>query len=646
MEDFRKLMAVHADDEMAKLVKKNEASALHAVRDVVMGIRDGSNDLLEAEVDALGRAWRKAYDSQFVSIQYDFFSIRLTGPYKKNHADLVRRYLVKSKEYLAARDAKEKTPLPGLGAEFEGFGRAFGELGDDYLASEGFRTAAECFDELLAGDTGDFKRACDDWKACLEARERVELKDAVYHHAKARFDKLEFDGYGDPSKGPAARAAAKAEADAAYKPKPIGATFQLVPELEAVQRPLYTGDANFQIWPAIGLGKVDSTATIPTLAESPAVLRTGASKASVDLDGDGSGDVELPLTGKITPVELTLGSGDAQRKWGFLAVIGQERDTYQGFAYNLGPNDGLMNVYIAPAASLVAALDGVRVQVFDDNMDGRFGSPPKDWGYPGLIEGAFQRDVDSVLIGEGKVAQPFSQFMKVGPNWYKFEADESGTDLLISKVDVQTGTLQVDLKGLPVNWLIVRGTGQNEALFYDAWNGGSKKVELPIGSYELFAGQVSSGKKAQMMKCLILPGKSARGFKVTAGETTKMELGAPFHLEFRVEQTPETVQVVGPSIVAVGRGGETYQRLWNCVLTPEVLVRKAGAAKDKGKKEAKLVPVGSQEELDALQYDMAKAWFPFGDPLEKAVQGETYEVQLYEKKHKLFGELTSEWRAD
>jgi hypothetical protein len=644
MEEFRKLMELKAYDEMAKLVKKNEEAALLAVREVAIGIRDGSNELLEGEIDALGKAWRKAYDSQFVSIQYDFFSIRLTGPFKKSHSDLIKRYLVKRKEFIGARDNKETAPLPGIGLEFEGFGKAFGELGDDYMASESFRAFAECFDELMAGATADLKRACEAWALCLAARERVDLKDGVYDYAKARFDKLEFDGFGDPSKGPAARAAAKAEADATYKPKPIGASFQLVTELEAIARPLYTADTNYQIWPSISLGVVDSSAKIPTLEDSPAVLRTGASKAAIDVDGDGKGELELPLTGKITPVEMLLGSGDSQRKWAFLAVIGQERDTYQGFAYNLGPSDAVMNIYIAPAASLVATVEGVRVQVIDDNLDGRFGSPPKEWGYPGLVEGAFQRDIDSVVIGETKVAQPFSQFMKIGATWFKFEPDESGADFLVSKVDVESGTLQLDLKGLPVTWLVVRGTGQNDKLFFEVVNGGTKKVEVPVGSYELFAGQVASGKKAQMMKCLIVPGTNSRAWKVGAGETTKMELGAPFKLDFKVQQDGESIGVAGSSLKVVGRGGETYQRLWNCVLSPEVNVRKAGAKK--GGKEGKLVPVLSQEQHEEQQYDFQKIWFPFGEPYQKPNPGEAYEIQLFEKKHKLFGPLESEWRAD
>jgi hypothetical protein len=114
-------------------------------------------------------------------------------------------------------------------------------------------------------------------------------------------------------------------------------------------------------------------------------------------------------------------------------------------------------------------------------------------------------------------------------------------------------------------------------------------------------------------------------------------------IEFDVKQDESTVTVVGSSIVAVGRGGETYQRLWNCVLTPELNIRKAGSTK--ARKETKLIPITSQEQLADHNNDWATAWFPIGEPIEKTVPGETFEVQLFEKKHKLFGKLESDWKG-
>jgi hypothetical protein len=644
MQEFRKLMQVHAQDEMAALLKKHEFEGILAVVETCEAISVGSNDTLEEEIDALGKAWRKAFDSQFVQIQYDYFSLRLTGSFKKDRRALLDRYLLKVKDFVAARDAKDATKLPGLGLEFDGFGDAFGQLGDDYMASESYRAYAECFDETLLGDQADLKRACEAWNLFLQAREKVDLKDQLYTLGKQRFDKLEYDGYGDPAKGPAARAAAKAAADTAYAPTPLGATFELVPDIEGIQRPLYTADSNYQIWCNVYLTKAGSTATIPTMESSPTIVRTAQAKAGVDLDGDGQGEVEIPLTGKIAPVQLTLGQGDEQRPWAFLAVIGQQQDTYQGFRLNMAPDENQMSIYVAPAASLVGLVNGLRLQVIDDNLDGLYGSPPKEWAYIGVRDGDFQRDVDSVVIGESKVARPWSELQKIGDLWYKLEPSEKGNDILVSRSDVESGTLQLDLKGVEASWVLVRGTGNQERLFYDLVNGGLKKVEVPVGTYELYAGQVATGKKTQMSKALMLPGKSARSYKVAAGQTVKVELGAPFGFDFSFVQDDSTVTIEGPSIVVVGKAGETYQRLWNCVLAPEVNLRKAGSSK--GKKEKKLVPAGSQEEIQDHDNDYKVAWFPIGEPIEKPNPGEPVEVQLFEKKHKLFGKIESAWRAD
>src|SRR6185503_13944414 len=234
----------------------------------------------------------------------------------------------------------------------------------------------------------------------------------------------------------------------------------------------------------------------------------------------------------------------------------------------LAPSDDNMSLYVAPAASLVGTLNGVRVRVIDDNMDGLYGSEPKNWRWPGLLEGEDQPDLDSVVIGDAKVARPWSRLQKIGDAWFELTPTENGLDFTASAVQVQSGTLQLDLKGLPATWLVVRGVGEGfETLFYELVNGGTNKAEVPAGAYEVYVGQIASGKKDQTMKALILPGSKSRTWKVGAGETTKLELGMPLTLDFAVRQDEETVTVDAKSLVVIGRGGETYQRLWNCVLS-------------------------------------------------------------------------------
>lgn len=644
MTEFRKLMQISASpEEMGKLIKKHEEQAILAVVEICQAIGGGSNEQLEEEVAALNGAWKKTYGGKFVDNLYAYFSVELTGPFKKQRTELIARYNIQWGEYDKAAKAKDTGRLTAIGLEFQAMGDQFTEVGDHYMASQCYRLYAICFEEDLNGSKADLKRACEGWGGHVASREKIDLKDKAYSDGKTRFEKLEFDGFGDPSKGPEARAAERAASDASFAPTPMKAAFKLVPDIEAVLRPNFMADSNFQMWPSVPLGGVDSNSRFPTMDSGPTILRTGANKAIVDVDGDGKGDVDIPLTGKIQAVEITLGSGEGQRKWGFLACIGQQRDMYQGFAFNLGPDENQMGLYFQNAGSLTGLVNGVPVQVFDDNLDGIYGSAPREWGYIGLVEGAMQRDVDSVLIGEGKVARPWSRLQKVGEAWYKFEPDESGKDIVTTRMDVETGTLQLDLKGPPVSWLVVRGTGNNNDLFFDVAAGGANKVEVPIGSYELFVGQVASGKKQQMVKSLVLPGAGSRSWRVDKGGTTKLELGAPFSFDFKVLQDDTTLTVDGKSISVVGRGGETYQRMWNCVLTPEVNLRKAGSKK--GKKEAKLVPVGSQEELQDNNNDYGFAWFPIGKPIEKPGEGE-FEAQLFEKGHKLFGKIESDWKAN
>ena len=70
MQEYRKLMVIKADDEMATLMRKNEASAILSIIDVCETIGKGSSDQLEAEVDALGRIWKKIYGTRFVEIDH------------------------------------------------------------------------------------------------------------------------------------------------------------------------------------------------------------------------------------------------------------------------------------------------------------------------------------------------------------------------------------------------------------------------------------------------------------------------------------------------------------------------------------------------------------------------------------------------
>ena len=100
------------------------------------------------------------------------------------------------------------------------------------------------------------------------------------------------------------------------------------------------------------------------------------------------------------------------------------------------------------------------------------------------------------------------------------------------------------------------------------------------------------------------------------------------------------VQEVLPQRCIVGRGGERYERVWNAVPKPDVSVRKAGSKR--GSKGETMDLVLDQQVITDTG-DWAVAWFPRDLEVSNKA-GEDAEVQLVEKKNKLFGKIESVWK--
>src|SRR6185295_9195880 len=75
MQEFRKLMPLKDEDQLVALMRKHEQEAVLAVIEICDAISQGSNELLETEIDQLNRTWKKAFNSKFVDYQYGYFSV-------------------------------------------------------------------------------------------------------------------------------------------------------------------------------------------------------------------------------------------------------------------------------------------------------------------------------------------------------------------------------------------------------------------------------------------------------------------------------------------------------------------------------------------------------------------------------------------
>ena len=89
-----------------------------------------------------------------------------------------------------------------------------------------------------------------------------------------------------------------------------------------------------------------------------------------------------------------------------------------------------------------------------------------------------------------------------------------------------------------------------------------------------------------------------------------------------------------------GSAGERYERTWNCVPHPEVAFRKEGSKR--GNKPEKMTWVQNTNEITELGF--RAAWSPLDLIIDRTRTKGEIEVQVTEKKNKLFGKIESIWK--
>jgi hypothetical protein len=641
--EFEKAMAVGAHSEMERLVKGNTHAAVEWIIDTAQGIATKPNEALETRMEALRKAWKGGIGTKFADNMYEYFSL-LEPALKGERLKLMGRYDKALARYNGNLVTKDQPTFGVLYVELEGLAGAFAEVGDHYHAGQSWLLVYNCIEERNRGEQADLYKACRALKNVVAERKLIDLQDQSYLGAATTYNYLKAQGYdaeagaegGGGESGPAGPPKSGPSKEGAAVVVTLG--FEMILDYDAYERPSYYADELHNLWTRISLQKKGSQTTFSSLGElSPKLQRTGSAEVLIDADGDGQGEVKLPLRGNVDPIEFEIGGGAEKRRWGCLTKIGTSSDMYQNIQVSMSPNDDQMQIYLAPAASMAGEVGGIALRIIDENMDGVYGGEPKLWAHDGLTKDMLHPEFDSILIGDEKRARPWSEYQKIGEQWYRLEIVNGGTSLKAFPAELETGTLKLAYKGEKPTWLVVRGKGKLENCYFDLMQ---KGLELPAGAYELFCGDVRKGKKQQTVKALILPGKQMESWRVNAGEATTAKLGAPFGFAFDFEESEDSVVVKGESIAVTGAGGERYERLWNCVVRPEASYRPKG--KGKGSKPEDMHVAMSQDEINELGWKVA--WFPYDLTLEKKGKSEESEVQLIEKKNKLFGKIESDWK--
>jgi hypothetical protein len=643
-DEYKKLAAIEATDEMGKLIQKNLDLAVEWVIEVSEAIAEEASDELANQLTILRLGWKAGVSTDFVDQMERYFSL-LEGNDKKERKRLRDDYDRGSARYYKAIEVPggNTGEFTEVSAIFESIAALFEQFGDKYYASQSWSFFANCNDEYYRKTESDLYKACRGYGKVVELRAAIGLKDDVYATNKARYEVLKSQGFaGEAGEAGSPGASAGAPAPVVAGTAVTAAlTFEAVEDLEAVERPCYYIDELYPMWNSISMAAKGSSTDFPRLPDAPRVLRPGANEVELDLDKDGKGDLKIPITGNLETVQFDIGKDDEKRRWAFLAVVGIQKDTYQGFEMNLLPDDNQFVLFTAPCASMGGTLAGTPVRVFDDNMDGIYGSLPATYLHVGCTEGSFAPEMDSIQVAGEKRARPWSEYQEIGGSWYKIVQEKGGTSLSATPATVKTGKLKLKFKG-PVKptWVVVKGGATYENSYFDVAGAGPQGVTVPAGRYTLYYGELRSGKKKQMIKTLILPGRNTPTWAVPEGGEATVELGGPFGFDFRLQKTNESIKVIGNTVVVVGATSERYERPWGCVARPEAAYRKKGSKK--GGKAEKMDVIQTQEEVSQLGW--AASWFPRDLDIPKKSDEAEVEVQLTEKANKMFGKVESIWK--
>jgi len=340
----------------------------------------------------------------------------------------------------------------------------------------------------------------------------------------------------------------------------------------------------------------------------------------------------------LEPIVLEIGEGEARRKMAILGVTGVQKDIYNGVELNLEPTQGMVNLYFAAGGSMVGEIAGTRIQVIDDDLDGVYGSVPQAWGQVGLTKDHYQPEIDTIWIEGEKRARPWSEYQQIDGQWYRLEIEHGGKSIKATPLDLPTGILKLKTKGPKPDHVIVKGTNDYENTLFDLV--GAKEVEVPIGRWQLYFGIVSKGKKRQRMKALMIAGEDTPHWDImNPGDEGVVEVGAPYGFDFEIELKEDSIRVIGQSVCITGKSDERYERIWGAVPRPSVSYRAAGSKR--GSKPKTMPAVLAPE---PVYEDWAAAWFPLDLEIPKRAKEDVVELQLTEKKNKLFGKITSVWK--
>lgn len=496
-------------------------------------------------------------------------------------------------------------------AEFERVGQAFADcatgfekLGDLEFAIRSLVNVADI--ELRRNRQWDRAVA---FKRIVELGGRLEFKDASVESSATELERLRglgFDpdrprpeagaplaeGAGDGAAGAptATPAGGKGRTLDAFAPGSAAVVVKLQPDLpkkgySGLVLPSFAPLENHFLWAytfIAGTGPTPFDGQRGAVALQPGgqrwqLLRDGTTFL-IDSDGDGRGDVTVPLSTTPQRVEVPLPGGGT---WPIMACVPDEREQQFGLELNYAPQVDSARVRFHLAGGRRGQVLGEEWLLLDSNLSGVYGDHVEQYGdgftatsndLPTLF-----REPDAVQLGKARITQPFSTVMPVGGRFHRASITPDGSELTLRELALEAGAVKLDLssKAAPTHVLIEEIGGALPGAVLNVVppkKGGS--VPVPAGRWQVVMGRLESGTKTGLKQVRIYRGR-AEPFDVEPGKTVTLALGAPYQVRFQPPagdvstQEGETTIRFG-SLRIFGRGGEEYALLHDEPLQPEV----------------------------------------------------------------------------
>lgn len=391
--------------------------------------------------------------------------------------------------------------------------------------------------------------------------------------------------------------------------------------------------------------------------------RDGATRFSISLSPDDKEGEPVDVSNKGKPSTFWLDAAK-QVPYAMFFWVGTDRQMVNESECNLASSVDLANVYYRSAASWEAMVGKDPMVFYDDNADGKPGDGDPfagDFKSPMLGDATDGTPVplfDSMRVGKGPRV-PYSQFVQLSTGWHYLEIG-TGTDVAVRPLNpeyVKTGKVKLNWAGpktaAPAQ-LVVRGRGDYASAFFELASG--KEIEVPAGEYSVVFGRIVNGKAPRVKTATLYPGPETKSFVVAAGETYKLDMGAPFTLDFKRDGDQNT-SIDATTIRVLERSGCIVTEFHGSSLACHVLAGKDDSGK--GAKEIGEFVAFTDPELVAQKaahhyrnLGMLAACFPMPKGyregallLSAKLPAEGMKVGLFaDKKHPLFGKIETVWK--